>query len=185
MVKMDQGSTDVTPTKSGSKYQRITGCLLSKQVHTSQQSPLGKQAPLRQSLQTRQQMNDTFSKDGWQKVMKHKRSIEKKGNDCFSTLALKEIQQQKEEEADDIDRFPALNYKKNNGLSGQVGKSQEQFIVFKSRVKETSACPTERREAHQGKFNAGARYMSVGYPTEATSQERPLKHLNDNGSQES
>ena len=126
MVKMEQGSTEVTPTKSGSKFQRITGGLLSKQLHTSQQSPLGKQAPLRQSLQTRQQMNDTFSKDGWQKVMKHKRSIEKKGNDCFSTLALKEIQQQKrEDEAEEINRFPALNYKKNNGLTGQVGKSQE------------------------------------------------------------
>ena len=74
---------------------------------------------------------------------------------------------------------------KNNGLTGQVGKSQEQVIVFKSKVKETSARPTARREAHQGWFNAGARYMSVGYQNEATSQERPLKHLNDVRSQES
>lgn len=186
MVKMEQGETAITPTKSGSKYSRITGVLLSKQIYTSQQSPIGKQGPLRQPLQARQQMNDTFSKDGWQKVMRNKRSIEKKSTDCFSTLALKEIQQQKKEEgAEEPDKFPELNYKKNNGLGGQVGKSQEQFVVFKSRVKETSACPTERREAHQGMCNAGARYMSVGYPIEATSQERPLKHLNDIGSQES
>lgn len=76
-------------------------------------------------------MNDTFQKDGWQKIMDLKKKKEEKdGTNCFSTLARQQIQIQKLDNDDEnygqtIPSFPSMSVQPSRVKGSQIRKSHQ------------------------------------------------------------